>query len=147
MTPDLFQITLVLSILIGSIVLFAWERFGPDLVAMLVLITLALTGLVTTDEIFSGFASPAVVTVWAIYIISDGLFRTGVADYLGANILKIAGQNEARLIAVIMIMVGVMSAFMNNIGATAVLLPAIVGLSKQTGISSSKFLIPLSFAS
>jgi di/tricarboxylate transporter len=99
------------------------------------------------DEIFSGFASPAVVTVWAIYIVSDGLFRTGVADYLGANILKWAGHNEARLIMVIMVMVGVMSAFMNNIGATAVLLPAIVGVSKQTGISSSKFLIPLSFAS
>lgn len=147
MTTETFQITLVLLILIASIVLFAWERFAPDVVAMLVLITLALTGLVTPEEIFSGFSSPAVITVWAIYIVSDGLFKTGLADYLGANILKIAGPNETRLLAVIMVMVGVMSAFMNNIGATAVLLPAIVGVSKQTGISPSKFLIPLSFAS
>ncbi len=142
-----FEIMLVLAILVGAVGLFAWEKVGPDIVAMLVLITLALTGLVATDEVFSGFANPAVVTVWAIYIISDGLFRTGVADYLGANILRIAGPNETRLIVGIMITVGVMSAFMNNIGATAVLLPAIVGLSKQTNLSSSKFLMPLSFAS
>ncbi|NIP24723.1 MAG: hypothetical protein GWO38_13120, partial [Phycisphaerae bacterium] len=147
MTTETFQITLVLIILITSIVLFAWERFAPDVVAMLVLVTLALTGLVTSEEIFTGFSSPAVITVWAIYIVSDGLFKTGVADYLGANIMKIAGPSEIRLIAVIMVMVGIMSAFMNNIGATAVLLPAIVGVSKQTGISPSKFLIPLSFAS
>jgi len=147
LSTETIQIILVLSILVGSIVLFAWEKFGPDVVAMIVLIILVLTGQVTTEEAFSGFSSPAVITVWAIYIISDGLFKTGVADFLGANILKIAGPSETRLIAVIMIMVGVMSAFMNNIGATAVLLPAIVGLSKQTGISPSRFLIPLSFAS
>lgn len=144
MTPETI---LVLAILVGSIILFAWERFGPDLVAMLVLISLALTGLVSNDDIFSGFASPAVVTVWAIYIISDGLFKTGIADYLGTHMLKVAGANEIRLTAVIMLTVGVMSAFMNNIGATAVLLPAIIGISRQTNISSSKFLIPLAFAS
>ncbi len=147
MTTETLQIVLVLGILVGSIALFAWEKFGPDVVAMLVLIVLALTGLVAPGEVFSGFSSPAVITVWAIYIISEGLFKTGVADYLGANILKIAGPDEARLVVVIMLMAGLMSAFMNNIGATAVLLPAIVGLSKQTGLSPSKFLIPLSFAS
>jgi len=141
------EIILVLTILGGAIVLFAWEKVGPDIVAMLVLITLAVTGLLTTNEAFSGFANPAVVTVWAIYIISEGLFRTGVADFLGAHILKFAGANEARLIAVIMLSVGFMSAFMNNIGATAVLLPAIVGISRQTKISPSRLLIPLSFAS
>ncbi|MFQ5577490.1 MAG: SLC13 family permease, partial [Anaerolineae bacterium] len=138
---------LVLAILAGSIILFAWEKFGPDVVAMVVLMTLALTGLVPASEVFSGFASPAVITVWAIYIISEGLFKTGVADYLGANILKVAGASETRLIVVIMLTVGVMSAFMNNIGATAVLLPAVIGISKQTNLSPSKFLIPLSFAS
>ncbi len=141
------EIILVLSILGVAIILFAWEKVGPDIVAMLVLVTLAITGLVSTNEAFSGFANPAVITVWAIYIISEGLFKTGVADYLGANILKLAGPHETRLIVVIMLTVGVMSAFMNNIGATAVLLPAIVGISKKTNLSPSKFLIPLSFAS
>ncbi|OQY35994.1 MAG: hypothetical protein B6243_04065 [Anaerolineaceae bacterium 4572_5.2] len=77
------EIILVLSILTIAIALFAWEKFGPDIVAMLVLITLAVTGLVSTAEAFSGFASPAVVTVWAIYIVSEGLFKTGVADFFG----------------------------------------------------------------
>jgi len=88
-----------------------------------------------------------VVTVWAIYIISEGLFKTGVADYLGAHILKLAGASESRLIAAIMLIVGFMSSFMNNIGATAVLLPAVIGISRKTKISPSKLLIPLSFAS
>ena len=141
------ETTLVLTILGIAIVLFAWEKIAPDVVAILVLLTLALTGLLTTPEAFSGFANPAVITVWAIYIISEGLFKTGVADYLGANILKLAGNSESRLIAVIMLSVGFMSAFMNNIGATAVLLPAIIGISRKMKISPSKLLIPLSFAS
>lgn len=141
------DIILVLAILGIAILLFAWEKIGPDIVAMLVLITLALTGLVSTEEAFKGFANPAVVTVWAIYIISEGLFKTGVADFLGANMLRFAGNHQGRLVAVIMLGVGLMSAFMNNIGATAVLVPAIVGISRQTKISPSKLLIPLSFAS
>ncbi len=138
---------LVLTIIGIAIVLFAWEKVAPDIVAILVLITLALTGLTSTTEAFSGFANPAVVTVWAIYIISEGLFKTGVADYLGANILKLAGNGESRLIATIMLIVGFMSSFMNNIGATAVLLPAVMGISRRTKISPSRLLIPLSFAS
>lgn len=138
---------LVLVIIGFAVVLFAWEKIGPDIVAIMVLIMLALTGLVSTNEAFSGFSNPAVVTVWAIYIISEGLFKTGVADYLGAHILKLAGASESRLIAAIMLIVGFMSSFMNNIGATAVLLPAVMGISRKTKISPSKLLIPLSFAS
>ncbi len=141
------EIIMALAILGISIFLFAWEKVGPDVVAMLVLITLALTQLVSPEEAFSGFSNPAVITVWAIYIISEGLFKTGVADYLGKQIIKIAGAKESRLTAIIMLSVGFMSAFMNNIGATAVFLPAIMGISKQKKISPSKLLIPLSFAS
>jgi di/tricarboxylate transporter len=141
------EIALVLTILLIAIVLFATEKFRPEIISMLVLVSLALTGLVTPQEAFTGFANPAVVTVGAIFVISYGLLRTGVADYLGNNILKVAGNNEARLLAVIMLTVGLMSAFMNNIGATAVLLPAVMGIARQTKISPSKFLIPLAFAS
>lgn len=142
-----FDIMMVLTILSISIFLLAWEKIGPDVVAMLVLISLALTELVSPQEAFSGFSNPAVITVWAIYIISEGLFKTGVADYLGKQIIKIAGTKESKLTATIMLSVGFMSAFMNNIGATAVFLPAIMGISKQKKISPSKLLIPLSFAS
>lgn len=141
------QIAITLSIIVGALVLFATERFRVDVVALLVLLAVALTGLVEPEDVFAGFANPAVITVWAVYIVSGGLFKTGVAEILGRSILRLAGNSEVRLIAVIMIACGIISAFMNNVGATAMLLPAVVSISKQTKIPVSKLLIPLSFSS
>lgn len=141
------EIALVLFILGLAIVLFASERVRVDVVAMMVLLALLFTGLVTAEEAFSGFSSPAVITVWAIYIVSAGLMYTGVADFLGQRIMRVSGTEEWRLILVIMLTVGVMSAFMNNIGATAVLLPAVVAIGMKAHIPSSKLLIPLAFGS
>jgi di/tricarboxylate transporter len=142
-----WEIGLVLTILVVAVILFASEKLRPDIVAILVLVSLALTQLVSPEEAFSGFANPAVVTVAAIFVISEGLFRTGVADFLGARILKVAKGSQSRLITVIMMSVGLMSAFMNNIGATAVLMPAVLSIARKTKIPSSKLLIPLAFAS
>lgn len=142
-----FEIGLTLGIIAAAVVLFATEKLRVDLIALLVLLTLALTGLVSPTEAFSGFASPAVITVWAVYIVSQGLFKTGVADVLGKQIIRIAGTSEPRLIAIIMLTCGTMSAFMNNIGATAMLLPAVAGISRQAKVPLSRLLIPLSFAS
>ncbi len=141
------EIALVLTILGVAIVFFATERIRVDVIAMMVLLSLLLTDLLTVEEAFSGFSNPAVITVWAIYIVSEGLFITGIADYLGQRILSISGNNSARLTVVIMVAVGVMSAFMNNIGATAVLLPAIVAIGRKLKIPASKLLIPLAFGS
>jgi di/tricarboxylate transporter len=142
-----FEIGLTLAIIGAAVVLFATEKLRVDIIALLTLITLVLTGLVSPEGAFLGFANPAVITVWAVYIVSGGLFRTGVADILGQQITRMAGKSEPRLIAVIMIACGSMSAFMNNIGATAVLLPAVVGISRRAGIPLSRLLIPLSFSS
>ncbi|MFZ1397690.1 MAG: SLC13 family permease [Candidatus Promineifilaceae bacterium] len=141
------EIGLVLAILGASVVLFASEKVRVDLVSMMVLLALLLTGLLTTEEAFSGFSNPAVITVWAIYIVSASLTHTGIADVLGKYIGRIAGTGEARLIFVIMASVAMMSAFMNNIGAAAVLLPVTIGLGRKTGIPASKLLIPLAFGS
>jgi len=141
------QIGLTLAIMGVAIVLFATEKLRPDLIALMVLLTLVLTRLVRAEDAFASFASPAVITVWAVYMVSGGLFRTGVADFLGERIIRLAGASEWRLIAVLMFTCGLMSAFMNNIGATAVLLPAVVGLSRQTKVPVSRLLIPLAFAS
>ncbi len=141
------EIALVLLILLASIILFASERIRVDVVAMMVLLTLLFTGILTPEEAFSGFSSPAVITVWAIYIVSAGLMITGVADAIGQRILRVSGFAEWRLVAVIMVTVGVMSAFMNNIGATAVLLPAVVAIGRKARIPASKLLIPLAFGS
>lgn len=141
------EIVLTLGIIAVAVVLFATEKLRVDVIALLVLLTVALTGLVTPEEAFSGFSSPAVITVWAVYIVSGGLFKTGVADFIGERIIRLAGASEPRLIAVIMITCGTMSAFMNNIGATATLLPAVVSISRQAKVPLSRLLIPLSFSS
>lgn len=141
------EIALVLLILGVAIVLFATERIRVDVISMMVLLTLLFTGLLTTEEAFSGFSSPAVITVWAIYIVSAGLMYTGIADFLGRRIMRVSGRKEWRLIMVIMVTVGVMSAFMNNIGATAVLLPAVIAIGREVSIPASKLLIPLAYGS
>ena len=144
MTQD---IALTLLIILGALILFATEKLRVDVVALLVLIAVGVLGLVPADKLFSGFSNSAVVTVWAVYMVSGGLFKTGVADAMGRGILKVAGSKEPRLIGTIMLTVGVMSAFMNNVGATAMLLPAVVGISRKTKVAVSKMLIPLAFAS
>jgi di/tricarboxylate transporter len=141
------EIALTLAIILGALVLFATEKLRVDLVALLVLLAVGLTGLIDPERIFDGFANPAVITVWAVYIVSGGLFKTGVADAMGRGILRLGGDKEPRLIATIMVTCGVISAFMNNVGATAMLMPAMVGISRRTKIAVSKLLMPLSFSS
>jgi di/tricarboxylate transporter len=144
MTPE---IALTLAIVAAALVLFGSDKVRVDLVALLVLLAVALTGLVDPEEVFAGFSNPAVITVWAVYIISGGIFYTGLAGLLGGLILRLSGNSEVRLIFVIMVICGVISAFVNNVGATAMLLPAVVTIARQTKIPVSKLLIPLSFSS
>jgi len=144
MTP---QIALVLTILGLAVALFATERLRMDLVALLVLGSLALTGLVSPSEALSGFSNPAVVTVWAVFILSGGLSRTGVANFVGRQVLRLAGQGEVRLVVTIMLTAGVMSAFMNNVGVAALLLPVVMDIARRTDRPPSKLLMPLAFGS
>lgn len=141
------QITIVFLILLTAVFLFITEKLRMDLVALLVLGSLALTGLVSPVEALSGFSSPAVVTVWAMFIISGGLSMTGVAHILGRHIMRLAGQGEARLIIVIMSISGLMSAVMNNVGVAAMLLPVVVTIARQTKRPPSRLLMPLALGS
>ncbi len=141
-----FQIALVLIILVAAVVLFVTERLRVDVIALLVLGSLALTGLVTPVEALSGFSNPAVVTVWAVFILSGSLSRTGVANIVGRQILRWAGSGETQLVIVIMLTAGVLSAFMNNVGVAALLLPVVMSIARRTGRPPSKLLMPLAFA-
>ena len=140
------EIAIVLGILALAIVLFVTERIRMDVVALMVLVSLALTGLVTPAEALSGFSNLAVITVWAVLILSGGLARTGVARLVGHQVLRIAGQSEMRLIAVIMLTAGVLSGFMNSIGVAALLLPVVVDIARRIGRPPSRLLMPLAFA-
>ena len=141
------EIILTLGILLAAIILFITETIRVDLVALIVLGALAITGLVTPDEALSGFSNPAVVTVWAVFILSGGLTATGVANIVGRWMLWLAGSGEKRLIILIMVISGTLSAFMNNVGVAAMLLPVVINLARRTGRPPSKLLMPLVYSS
>lgn len=140
-------ILLTLSILTIAVVLFITEIFSIDLVALLVLGALALTGLVTAEQALAGFSSPAVVTVWAVFILSAGLAHTGVASWLGQQITRLGGRGEKLMLLVIMLVAAFLSAIMNNMGVTAMLLPVVLDIARRTHQPPSKLLIPLAFSS
>ncbi|PLX89246.1 MAG: hypothetical protein C0618_01675 [Desulfuromonas sp.] len=141
------QIILVFTILTGAVILFASGRVRMDLTSLMVLLSLYLTGLVTPEEAFSGFSNPAVLTVGAMFIIGAGVANTGLLHRVAEKLLAYAEGSEKRLIAILMLTVASLSAFINNIGATALLLPVVTTLSKKNGIPTSKLLIPLAFGS
>ena len=89
-----FEIALVLGILLTSLILFVSEIIRMDLVAMLVLCALAVSGLVGPNEAFAGFSNSAVITVWAMFILSEGLTRTGIANVIGFQVMRIAGAQR-----------------------------------------------------
>ena len=117
-----------------------------DLVALLVLGTLALSGLVTPPQAFAGFSNSAVITVWAMFILSEGLTRTGIANVISHQVMRLAGRREVPMIIVIMITGAVLSAFMNNIGVAALMLPVVVDIARRTRLPVSRLLMPLAYS-
>jgi di/tricarboxylate transporter len=139
------QIALVLLILTIVIALFVTEWIPMEVVSLLVLGSVALTGLVSPVEALSGFSNPAVVTVWAVFILSGGLTRTGVGNVIGRLVLVFAGRREMLIVVVIMLAAGVMSAFMNNVAVSALMLPVVMDVARHTNSPPSRLLIPLAY--
>ncbi|MEE4354486.1 MAG: SLC13 family permease [Desulfatiglans sp.] len=144
MTPE---IVLILSILAISVLFLVMEWIPMEVTALLSLGAVALTGLVTPVEALSGFSNPAVVTVWAVFILSGGLTRTGVANAIGRIVLRMAGTRETTMIIVIMSTAGVMSAVMNNVAVAALMLPVVMDIARHTGKLPSRLLMPLAYGS
>ena len=143
MTPD---IILVLTILVSAILLFISNKVRMDLVGLLVMASLAISGLITPSQALSGFSNPAVITVWTVLILSGALARTGVASKLGKFFLQLAGDSEPKLLTIIMLTSGILSGFMNSIGVTSLFLPVLIDISRRTKRPPSKLLIPLAFS-
>ena len=103
--------------------------------------------MVTPEEALAGFSNPAVVTVWAMFILSAGLSATGVADVIGRQVLRLAGNTEPRMIIAIMLTAGGLSAFMNNIGVAALMLPVVMDIARKTRTPPSRLLMPMAYGS
>ena len=142
----MLQQAIVFSVIIGSLILFAQGSIRYDFVGLGALIVLVVTGIVPADEAFLGFGHPAVVTVAAILVVSSSLLKTGVLDQL-VRILNRSGRGISIKIAALMIMTAVLSSFMNNVGALALVMPIAIQVGKYHRISPSYLLMPVAFAS
>ena len=136
-------ITVIVIILAIGLLLFT--RLRPDLVALMVLLSLGLSQVVTSNEAFAGFSSTAVMTILGISMISVALQQTGAANSLGKLIYKMGGKSETLTIFFVTLVSAILSLFMNNIAAVGILLPAVMSLSRRSRIPPSHLLIPLAF--
>jgi di/tricarboxylate transporter len=129
-----------------TMVLFIWGRFQPDLVAVASLMALYLTGVVTLDEAFSGFANTTVVLIASLFIVGEGLSRTGVTAYFGEKLIGSARGDKLRLLVLSMLATAILSGFISNAGTVATLMPAVVVAAWGMKSTPAAFLIPLAFA-
>lgn len=139
----MLQLLLLAAIIVIALVLFVGGWIPVDLVGLLVLAALALTALVTPAEALAGFSSSAVLTVLALFIISAGLSRTGIAYRLGQPLQRLAKSREWLMVAVLMLTASVLSALINTTTVAVLLLPAVMDLARRSGRPPSRLLLPM----
>ncbi len=140
------QILFILLMLV-SIFLFITEYLRVDVIAVLIILALAITGLIDPKEAFSGFSSEPAIIVAAVFVLSAGLSFTGVTDIIGEWVSKLSGKSETRALIVIMISVAIMSAFTHHLMVTAMMLPIIMKICKnEKDLHASRLLIPMATA-
>ena len=150
------EIAWVTAVLLLTIYLFAFEVVGVDVAAVTIMVLLGLTslfapvmgleqGLVDTQQIFNGFSSNAVISIIAVMIIGAGLDKTGLMSKVATFILKVGGKTETRIIPIISGTVGIISSFMQNVGAAALFLPVVSRISARSGLPMSRLLMPMGF--
>ncbi len=142
MNGEMLQVFAILGVTIG---LFVSEKLAIDLVGLLALLTLYLTGLLTVEEALAGFSNSVVVTLAALFVVGGALFRTGVAARFGAWLASRGGGSLRSLTATVMVSSAILSAFMSSTGTAAILIPAVVGVARKGGYSPSKLLMPLAY--
>jgi di/tricarboxylate transporter len=141
------EVVIVGVVLAGAVTLFVTEKLRVDLVALLVMGVLLVTGVLTPAQGLAGFSNPATLTVGAMFVLSAGLFRTGAVSALGGLVTRLFQRGYWGGLLAVMAVVGVLSAFINNTPVIALFLPILLGVARATRIAPSKLLMPVSFAS
>ena len=142
-----WEIAFVLGLTVCAVVLFVTEKFSTDIVAILVMIVLLVFRVLTPAEGLAGFANTATVTVGAMFVLSAGMFRSGAVNFVGKALGRLARHSSRLMLFVLMVGVGVLSSFLNNTAAVAILIPVVIVVARRAKTSPSKLLMPLSFAS
>ena len=141
------EIGFVLLLTIVAVVLFVTEKFSTDIVAILVMVVLLVSRVLTPAEGLAGFANTATITVGAMFVLSAGMFRSGAVNFVGRGLGRLARHSSGLMLFVLMVGVGVLSSFLNNTAAVAILIPVVIVVARRADTSPSKLLMPLSFAS
>lgn len=146
LTLNTLKIIATLLILVGAIYGFISEKAPPDVVSLLIILALLLTGVLGPGEAFSGFSHPATVSVAAVLVLSSAIERTGVLSLLARRVLAPLGRSELLFTAVIMLVIATLSAFVNNTAAVAIFIPIVLEVCRRTGASPGRVLMPMSHA-
>lgn len=141
-----FEITFVFLLVLTTSLLFVTEKFPVDLVALMVMATLLVSKVISLEEGISGFSNTATVTVAAMFVVSAGLFKTGALKVVSSTLERIGRHSFLLVLIAMMLVVGVVSAFMNNTATVAIFIPIVLGVAREANVSPSKLLMPLSFA-
>ncbi|AGA79238.1 SLC13 family permease [Echinicola vietnamensis] len=142
MTPEIIT---VLAIIAVAMVLFLSEKWSIDTVSIMVMLAFMVSGILTFEEGVAGFSNPATITVGAMFVISAAVFRTGSLNTINILFLRMGRKNEYAFMFILMVFSGVLSAFINDTAVVALLMPTVLKIAKDTGITPSKLLMPLSF--
>ena len=140
------DLAIVVALLVVAIAMFALGRPRMDVVAVLMIVALPLTGILTVGETLAGFADPNVVLIAALFVVGEGLSRTGVTYRLGDWLARTAGDSAPRLIALLMVSVALLGAVMSSTGVVAIFIPVAMSIAARTGMSPRQLMMPLSFA-
>ncbi|MFC1865023.1 SLC13 family permease [Chloroflexota bacterium] len=147
MALEHMNLILTVVVLVAAISLFISGKLRADLIAICTLIALAVLGLITPEQSLTGFANQATITIGAMFVVSMGLVRTGMVQWVAYHVDRLAGKGELRLIVVLCTLTAILSAFLVNTATVAIFIPVVIALSRSRKISASRILIPLSFAS
>lgn len=141
------QMLVTLVLLGAASILFITGKVRSDLVALCALVALVLLGILTPGEALSGFSNSVVVMMIGLFVVGGGIFQTGLAKMASRQLLRMGGRHETRLLWMVMAVTALLSAFISNTGTVAVMLPIVVSLAAQIGMSPARLLMPLAFAS
>jgi di/tricarboxylate transporter len=141
------EILFVFGLLLVTIFLFVSGFWRLDVVAIMVILTLMLSGLLSPGDALAGFGDPVVLLIAGLFVVGEGLFRTGVAYRIGNWLMGVAGTSENRLLILLMLVVAGLSAFMSSTGAVAIFIPVALNLAAKADVSPSRLLMPMAFAS
>ncbi|MCY1347264.1 transporter, divalent anion:Na+ symporter (DASS) family [compost metagenome] len=136
----------VLALLLAAVLMFAFDKPRLDVVALLVIVALPLSGVLSVNEALAGFADPNVVLIAALFVIGDGLVRTGIAYRLGDWLVAKAGSSETRLLVLLMLCVAGLGSVMSSTGVVAIFIPVVLSIASRLHLSPRRLMMPLSFA-